>query len=277
MLHHLLSVYWNVDPGLFTLGSYTFRYYNILFLLGFFLGYYMVRGFFRRERLPTAMLDNLLFVVFFSTVIGARLGHCFFYDPAYFFANPTEILMLKKGGMASHGGLIGVLIGVWFFVKKCGPKYGFNYIWLLDRLAIPGALTCCFIRLGNLMNSEIYGVETSLPWGFVFAQNGETVAKHPTQIYEALCYLALFCLLLWLYRKWLHRLKTGFFLGLTLILGCVARFFIEFVKNPQVAFEEGMRLDMGQWLTVPFFLLGIGLLVYSFVKGKPALLPQKKK
>jgi len=220
------------------------------------------------------MLDNLLYTLFFSAVIGARLGHCFFYDASYYLANPIEILMVWKGGLASHGGTIGILIGVWFYVKKYGPQYGFNYIWLLDRIAIPTALAACFIRLGNLMNSEIYGVETTLPWGFIFARY-ETMPKHPTQIYEALCYLLAFFFLLWLYRKYLPKLKTGMFLGLFLILIFTSRFFIEFVKNPQVAFEENMSLDMGQWLSVPFVLFGIGLLIYSYIKGKPALLPQR--
>ena len=277
MLHHLLSIHWNVDPNLFSIGTYSFRYYNILFVLGFFTGYYMVRGFFRREHLPIAMLDNLLYTLFFSAVVGARLGHCFFYEASYYLAHPMEILMVWKGGLASHGGTIGILIGVWFYVKKYGPKYGFGYIWLLDRIVIPTGLAACFIRLGNLMNSEIYGVETSLPWGFIFAQRGETVAMHPTQIYEALSYLLIFFLLLWIYQKFLPKLKTGLFLGLFLILVFTARFFIEYVKNPQEVFEEKMRLDMGQWLSIPFILFGIGLLIYSFTKAKPALLPQKKK
>ncbi|MCL2502267.1 MAG: prolipoprotein diacylglyceryl transferase [Bacteroidales bacterium] len=275
MLHHLLSIQWDVDPNLFHIGSYSFRYYNILFVLGFLTGYYIVKNFFRREHLPTSMLDSLLYTLFFSAVIGARLGHCFFYDPSYYLANPLEILMVWRGGLASHGGTIGILIGVWFYIKKYGPQYGFGYIWLLDRIAIPTALAACFIRLGNLMNSEVYGVETSLPWGFIFAHNGETVAKHPTQIYEALCYLLTFFFLLWLYRKYLPKLKTGVFLGLFLILIFTSRFFIEFVKNPQVAFEVNMSLDMGQWLSIPFILFGIGLLVYSHIKGKPALLPRR--
>ena len=276
MLHHLLSIQWDVDPNLFSIGSYSFRYYNILFVLGFFTGYYIVRGFFKRERLPTSMLDNLLYTLFFSAVIGARLGHCFFYEASYYLANPLEILMVWKGGLASHGGTIGILIGVWFYVKKYGPKYGFNYIWLLDRIVIPTALAACFIRLGNLMNSEIYGVETSLPWGVIFVKRGETLPMHPTQIYEALCYLLFFFFLLWLYRKYLPKLKTGVFLGLFLVLVFTSRFFIEFVKNPQVAFEDNMRLDMGQWLSIPFVLFGIGLLIYSYVYGKPALLPQRE-
>jgi prolipoprotein diacylglyceryl transferase len=268
MWHHVLSVYWNVDPELFHIGVFRIGYYNILFVLGFITGYYIVRGFFRREQIPVSILDNLLYTLFFSAVIGARLGHCFFYEAPYYFAHPLEVLMVWEGGLASHGGTIGILIGVWLFIRKYGRLYGFNYIWLLDRIAIPTALAACFIRLGNLMNSEIYGHETSLPWGFVFAYRGESLAKHPTQIYEALSYLLIFFLLLWLYRKFLPKLKTGMLLGIFFILVFTARFFIEFVKNTQVAFEDHMVLDMGQWLSIPFVLAGVGLLIYGFYAGR---------
>jgi prolipoprotein diacylglyceryl transferase len=218
-------------------------------------------------------LEPLLYTLFLSAAIGARLGHCLFYDPWHYLTHPIEILKMWEGGLASHGGTIGILIGVWYYVKKHGRIHGFGYIWLLDRLAIPAGLAACFIRLGNLMNSEIYGIETSLPWGFIFARF-ETVPKHPTQIYEALCYLLTFFFLLWLYKKFLPKLKTGTVLGLFLILIFTSRFFIEFIKNTQAAFEEGMKLDMGQWLSIPFILFGIGLLIYSFTKGKSAMLPR---
>ena len=274
-MNHLLSIYWNVDPELFSIGAFRIGYYNILFVLGFITGYYIVRGFFRREHLKTNILDNLLFTLFLSAAIGARLGHCLFYDPVFYLSHPLEILKIWEGGLASHGGTIGVLIGVWFYVKKYGPQCGFNYIWLLDRIAIPTALAACFIRLGNLMNSEIYGVETSLPWGVIFAHRGELVPKHPTQIYEALCYLLAFFFLLWLYKKFLPKLKTGMILGIFLFLIFTSRFFIEFIKNPQVAFESKMTLDMGQWLSIPFILFGVGLFIYAWMRGAPAMLPPK--
>ncbi|MDR2584945.1 MAG: prolipoprotein diacylglyceryl transferase [Prevotellaceae bacterium] len=272
-MNHLLSVTWDFNPDIFTIGSYSFRYYSILFVLGFVTGFFIMRNFFRREQLPISLVEPLAYIVFFSAAIGARLGHCFFYDPEYYLSNPLKILMMWEGGLASHGGTIGILIGVWFFyIKKYGPKYGFNYFWLLDRVAIPTALAACFIRLGNLVNSEIYGIETSLPWGFIFVRRGEVLPKHPTQIYEALCYLLIFFLLLWIYRRFLPKLKTGMILGIFLILVFTSRFFIEFIKNTQVAFEEGMTLDMGQWLSIPFIIIGVGLVVYSVVNGKPAML-----
>ena len=268
---HLLSIYWNVDPELFTIGAFRIGYYNILFVLGFITGIYMVKGFFIREHLRTNILDNLLATMFIAAAVGARLGHCLFYEPSYYLAHPIEILKVWEGGLASHGGTIGILLGAWYFVRKYGRSHGFNYIWLLDRVAIPTALAACFIRLGNLMNSEIYGVETSLPWGFIFAQRGETVPMHPTQIYEALCYLLIFFLLLWLYRRHLSRMKAGMFLGLFLFLVFTFRFFVEFIKIPQVEFEHGMALDMGQWLSIPFILFGGGLCIYSYLKGAPAM------
>jgi len=275
MMQHLLSIHWDVNPELFSLGPFRIGYYNILFVLGFITGFYIVKGFFKRERLSPKILENLLYTLFFSAAIGARLGHCFFYEPEVYIIDPLRILKIWEGGLASHGGTIGILVGVWFYVKKYRPQYGFSYIWLLDRIAVPTALAACFIRLGNLMNSEIYGVETTLPWGFIFERNLETVAKHPTQIYEALCYLFTFFLLLWLYKKYLPKLKTGMILGLFLMLVFISRFFIEFIKNPQREFEQNMVLDMGQWLSIPFILFGSGLFIYACVKGAPALLPQR--
>jgi prolipoprotein diacylglyceryl transferase len=267
----LLSVYWDVDPVFIRIGDFKMGYYNLIFLSGFIIGYFIGQGFFKREGKPVSILWDLLFTLLVSTIIGARLGHCFFYDAAHYWAHPLEILQLWRGGLASHGGTIGCLIGVWFYVRKYGKKYGFNYIWLVDRIVIPTGLAACFIRLGNLMNSEIYGVETSLPWGFIFARNGETIAKHPTQLYEALCYFLTFALLMFLYKKYLPKLKDGFITGLFFVCIFTSRFFIEFVKETQVAFENDMSLDMGQWLSIPFVLAGIGLMVYSFKWGKPSL------
>ena len=175
-----------------------------------------------------------------------------------------------KGGLASHGGTIALLIGIWWYAHKYGPKNDFDFVWVLDHLVIPVAFAACFIRLGNLFNSEIYGGPTSLPWGVVFERNGETVPCHPTQLYEAGTYLLLGVLLMWLYWKKLDKLYRGTFVGIFFI-GCFgSRFLIEFVKNDQVDFEANMLLNMGQLLSIPFVLLGIGFLVYAFVKKDPA-------
>ena len=268
----ILTVNWDVDPVLFNIGSFQLRYYGIFFIAGFYLGYYMFRNFFRREGKPLQLLDSLLWALFLCTIVGARLGHVLFYQPDYYLAHPGEILKVWHGGLASHGGTIAIMIGMWWFVKKYGRKHNFGYIWLLDRLAVATAFAAMFIRLGNLMNSEIYGHETSLPWGFVFLQNGETVAKHPTQLYEALCYFATGVILYAIYKYALPKIKEGLLLGIFFIGIFLSRFFIEFVKENQVGFEEGMTLNMGQLLSIPFVLLGVFLIVRSFRPGTPPAL-----
>ena len=266
----MLFVNWDVDPILLSIGNFQIRYYGLLFITGFYLGYYMFRYFFRREEKPLDLLDALLWTLMICTVVGARLGHCLFYQPDYYLANPGEILKVWEGGLASHGGTIAIMIGMWWFIKKYGRKHNFGYIWLLDRLAIATAFAAMFIRLGNLMNSEIYGHQTSLPWGFIFLQNGETVAKHPTQLYEALCYLGTGIVLFCIYKYALPKIKEGLLLGIFFIGIFFSRFLIEFVKENQVSFEEGMTLNMGQLLSIPFVLLGIFLIARSFMPGTPA-------
>ena len=268
----ILSVNWDVSPVIFSLGSFQLRYYGVLFIVGFYLGYYMFRQFFRREGKPLELLDTLLWTLMLCTIVGARLGHVLFYQPGYYLANPGEILKVWEGGLASHGGTIAIMIGMWWFIKKYGRKHNFGYIWLLDRLAVATAFAAMFIRLGNLMNSEIYGHETSLPWGFVFLQNGETVAKHPTQLYEALCYFATGVILYAIYKYALPKIKEGLLLGIFFIGIFLSRFCIEFVKENQVGFEEGMALNMGQLLSIPFILLGIFLIVRSFRHETPPAL-----
>ena len=266
----MLFVNWDIDPIMFQIGGFQLRYYGLLFITGFYLGYYMFRYFFRREEKPLDLLDALLWTLMICTVVGARLGHCLFYQPDYYLANPVEILKVWEGGLASHGGTIAIMIGMWWFVNKYGRKHNFGYIWLLDRLAVATAFAAMFIRLGNLMNSEIYGHQTSLPWGFIFLQNGETVAKHPTQLYEALCYLGTGIVLFCIYKYALPKIKEGLLLGIFFIGIFFSRFLIEFVKENQVSFEEGMTLNMGQLLSIPFVLLGIFLIVRSFMAGTPA-------
>jgi len=267
-----MSVTWDVDPVIFHIGSLSLRWYSILFVAGLYpLGYYIMKAFLKRENVSIELMDPMLYALLIGTVAGARLGHVCFYDPHYYFAeHPEEILMVWRGGLASHGGAIGVLLAMVWLSRKYGKKMGFDLIWLLDRLVIPVCFAGMLIRLGNLFNSEIYGDPTNLPWGFIFVRAGETVAKHPTQLYEASCYLVIGLFLLLLYKKFLPSLKKGTLFGLFLILLFGARFAIEFIKEPQVAFEQNMSLDMGQWLSVPFILAGVVILVVSLVKGIPA-------
>lgn len=203
-----------------------------------------------------------------GTIVGARLGHCFFYEPEYYLARPLEILKVWHGGLASHGAAIGILLALWLFVRKEKKPY----LWIIDRVVIVVALAGTMIRLGNLMNSEIYGVETTLPWGFVFLRNGETAPKHPTQIYEALAYLITFGVLMRIYWKNLGKQKPGLLFGLFLIFVFGFRFLVEYIKEDQVGFEAGMKLNMGQWLSIPLVLAGIALLVWVFTR-KPEPVP----
>jgi prolipoprotein diacylglyceryl transferase len=269
----LLFVHWNVNPVLFHIGSLGVRWYSLLFVSGFIIGWYIFKSFFKREGVPTSLLDPLLYTLLACTIVGARLGHCIFYQPDYYFGSWKgfwEIFMPWKGGLASHGGAIGVMLAVWWYVHRYGKKNGFDMLWLFDRLVITVAFAGCFIRLGNLFNSEIYGDVTDLPWGFIFERRGETMPKHPTQIYEALSYLLLGFFLLWNYNHRLEKRYRGWFFGVFFI-GCFGmRFLIEFIKEPQVGFEENMVLDMGQWLSIPFILAGIALLVYAYKKKIPA-------
>jgi phosphatidylglycerol:prolipoprotein diacylglycerol transferase len=254
-------IHWNVNPEIVRLGPISLRWYGLLFAMGFFLGYLIFQKYFRKDGITIELLDKLTIYMVLGTVIGARLGHCFFYDASYYLANPIKILKVWEGGLASHGAAIGILIALWLFTSK----YKFGYAFILDRIVITVALAGFFIRMGNLMNSEIYGMKTSLPWGFIFDRVGETQPKHPTQIYEGLCYLISFGILMGLYLKkpkWLH---DGHIFGLFLILIFTSRFIIEFIKQDQSAFEAGMILNMGQLLSIPFVLAG---LIIFYMAGK---------
>jgi len=269
---------WNVDPEIFSIGPLSIRWYGLLFASAFLSGYIVFTRYLATERLTSEMLDQLLIYIAVGTVIGARLGHCFFYEPEYFLKNPLEVLKIWKGGLASHGAAIGILLSLWLYVRK----YKLSFLWMIDRIVIVVALGGSFIRLGNLFNSEIYGGPTDLPWGFRFIRDklydpntGEllpTVASHPTQLYEAFSYILIFVTLFIFYRKRYTKVRDGFIFGVFMILLFTVRFFIEFVKNDQVAFEAGMKINMGQWLSIPFILAGVLMIVWT--KTKPRYFTQ---
>ena len=268
-----LVIHWNVNPAILHIGGFELRWYSLLFVSGFILGWYIMKSFFRREKIDTQLLDPMLYMLLICTIVGARLGHCIFYQPDYYFGSWQgfwEIFMPWKGGLASHGGTIALLLGIWWYANKYGKKNDFDFVWVLDHLVIPVSFAACFIRLGNLFNSEIYGGPTSLPWGFVFERNGETLPCHPTQLYEGGTYLLLGLVLMWLYWHKLDKMYRGTFMGIFMIVCFGSRFLIEFVKNDQVEFEADMVLNMGQLLSIPFVLLGIGFLVYAYTKKLPA-------
>lgn len=272
-MFEILSIHWHVNPEIFSIGSFAIRWYSLLFVSGFILGWFIFRGFFRREGIPETLLDPLLYTLLLATIVGARLGHCIFYQPDYYFGSWSgfwEIFMPWKGGLASHGGAIALLLGMWWFSSHYGKKYDFDYLWIMDRLVMTVCFAGAFIRFGNLFNSEIYGDVTNLPWGIVFDLRGETEPKHPTQLYEAFSYILLGIGLMAAYKYRLDKLKRGQIFGIFLIVLFGMRFLIEFIKEPQVGFEETMIINMGQILSIPFIAAGIILLVWSSIKGKPA-------
>lgn len=260
-------IHWNVSPEIFSIGPFTIRWYGFLFASGFLIGYYLMQVIYKREQKPVAHLDTLLWHVILGTVIGARLGHCLFYEPAHYLANPLEILKIWEGGLASHGGTIGVFIALWLYSRK-HPQEPFG--WLADRLTIPTALTATFIRLGNLFNSEIYGKISTVPWAFVF-ERIDPHPRHPTQIYEATVYFLLFLLLLYLYynRPSLWQ-KTYRPLGLFMIWVFGWRLVIELVKEVQVDFEKVLPLNMGQMLSIPMIAIGLYFIFRSKASSHPS-------
>ncbi len=247
--------------------SYSVRYYGVFFALGYVLSYYVLMYIFNKENLPISTLEKMTLAALIGGVLGSRLGHCFFYEPSVYLQNPLKILFIWEGGLSSHGGSFGILIGFWVVLKKVE----LNYLQILSRSMLVVPLAAVFIRLGNLMNSEIYGIPTDLPWGFVFAKssavlNGmeDAVPRHPTQLYEALAYLTTFIALQVYAIKTLNKgkkLSDFFIIGIFFIGIFFSRFLIEFVKTPQVSFENNMTLDMGQWLSIPFIIAGIVSLV----------------
>lgn len=266
-------IYWNTDPTIYWItDSFPLKYYGLLFAIGILLGYSIVKRIFIKENVSVEILDNLLIYIIVGTILGARLGHCLFYEPEYFFQHPIEILLpIKKiggiykfvgfQGLASHGGTIGVFIAVLLFYRKNKV----NLLWLLDRIAIAVPVTAAFIRLGNFMNSEIYGKPTSGNWGIVF-QKDDLIPRHPTQLYEAFAYLLIFLVALFLYQSDQIKKRNGFMFGIFLILLFSARFIIEFFKENQETFENQMPINMGQILSIPFVLAGILLILWRLKK-----------
>jgi prolipoprotein diacylglyceryl transferase len=280
---------WDLKPQIFNIGTFEVRYYSILFGIGFIIGYYLLLRMYKKEGVSVELLDKLTIYVIIATILGARIGHCLFYETSEYLANPLKIFLPFQGkigrdfrftgyqGLASHGGAIGILLGIYFYSRK----FKLNYLWVMDRLSIPTALAATFIRMGNFFNSEISGIPTTLPWGVKFMRvkdefdiaANEVLPKHPTQLYEAFSYLAIFVLLYYLYNKMYKTAKQGYFFGIFLITVFTARFIIEFVKDVQESFEKDMILNMGQLLSIPFIVVGLYLI---FRKDDKPALPFKK-
>jgi len=252
-------MYWDTSPILIDFGFASIKWYGLLFALGFVFGYLIIKRVYEAELKPIEDVDRLFLVMFVSTLIGARLGHCLFYDPVYYLGHPLEIIKVWRGGLASHGGAIGIFIGLYVYSRSRESQ---PYLWLLDRIAIPTALAGSLIRLGNLFNSEIVGEPTSVAWAVTFARV-DNLPRHPAQLYESFAYLAIFLILFLVYRRSRATTPQGRLVGLFLVLVFTARFVIEFVKVPQAAFGGDLILSVGQLLSIPAIIVGIVLLILS--------------
>ena len=266
-------ILWNPSLEAFSLGPLSIRWYSLCWLVGLLAAYLMVRKQYREQKISDELFEPLFFYCFIGILIGARLGHCLFYEPDYFLSSGSHIVEMLLPirftpdgswrftgyeGLASHGGTLGLIIALWLYVRRTGLS-----IWrVLDNIAIATPATACLIRLGNLMNSEIIGKITDVPWAFIF-QRVDTMPRHPGQLYEAIAY-ALLLVIGWVaYRRWPQRVGTGFFFGLCLTYIFTARFFIEYTKDIQEAFEAGLPLNMGQLLSIPFVIIGVACMVRS--------------
>ena len=262
---------WNVNPELFSIGSIHVRWYGLFWALGFLFGYLIMRKIYRREKVSDDWLDKLLVYMLLFTVVGARLGHCLFYEPSYYLSHPLEMVLPMRNipgqgwtftgyeGLASHGGTLSLMIALWLYARHTKLRF----IHVLDNVAIVTPICACAIRLGNLMNSEIIGKVTDVPWAFIF-EKVDMLPRHPGQLYEAICYAIFFGIHWFFYRRYPQKVGTGFFFGLCLFLIFTSRIFIEYTKENQEAFEDGMLFNMGQLLSVPFVVLGL----YCIYKSK---------
>lgn len=256
---------WNIDPELIHIGPIAVRWYGLFFAASFLIGYQIMEWIYRTEKKPKEDLDSLLLHMFLGTILGARLGHCLFYEPTYYLSNPLEILKVWHGGLASHGAVIGILFALYLFCRKHPAT---NFVWLLSRMCITVALAGFFIRSGNFFNSEIVGRATDLPWAVVFKKI-DNLPRHPAQLYEAFSYLLIFSMMFYSYFKLRTKINSYYLLGNFFIAVFGARFVIEFFKEPQVSFEASLPLDLGQLLSIPVILFGC----YLVYRGKTKVTP----
>jgi prolipoprotein diacylglyceryl transferase len=261
-MESFLNIYWNINPEIFRIGGFAIRYYSLMFAAAFLLSYVVLSKIYKRENVSIHLLDKLTIFIVVGTLIGARLGQVFFYEFGYYKQHLLEIILpfsIKQGnfewtgyqGLASHGGAIGILIALAWYCKK----YKQPFLRVIDRLVIVVALSGFFIRVGNLFNSEIIGKPTHVFWAFIF-ERIDFIPRHPTQLYEAICYLIIFFVLWNIYNKHGLQLKKGFLFGLFLVLVFSVRFLMEFLKENQEVFENALPINMGQILSIPFIIVG---------------------
>jgi phosphatidylglycerol---prolipoprotein diacylglyceryl transferase len=270
---------WNVDPVLINVFGISIRYYGLFFVSGLVICSYILSRLYKRDNLPAEHLEKLTIYGIIGILAGARLGHCLFYEPSYYLSHPLEMILpvtfLPGGGikfigyqgLASHGGVLGLLIAIYFYSRK--TKH--SMIDTFDLIAVVSGLSFGFIRLGNFMNSEIIGIPTTKPWAVIF-ERVDNIPRHPAQLYEAVSYFVIFTLMMILYSKFRDRLRNGFLFGLATVLFFTARILIEFVKENQVGFEDKLTLNMGQLLSLPYIAVGIGFIIYGLIKTKRSAL-----
>jgi len=259
-----LFITWNPDVTALDLGIFAIRWYSLFWAIGLVSVYLLMHKLYKQQKISEEKFEPMFMYCFLGILIGARLGHCLFYEPSYYLSHPVEMLLPfrdvpGKGwtftgyeGLASHGGTLGLMIALWLYAKRVGLKF----MHVLDNVAIVTPICACAIRLGNLMNSEIIGRPTDLPWAFIF-ERVDSLPRHPGQLYEAICYAIFFGIHWFFYRRYPQKVGSGFFFGLCLFLIFTSRIFIEYTKENQEAFEEGMLLNMGQLLSIPFVILGL--------------------
>ena len=270
---NLMTIIWDWNPVLVSVGSFDIRWYGLMWAIAILAAERICAYMFKREGLPPRTVESGFMWIVLGTFIGARVGHCLFYEPDVYLAEPWRIITdIRQGGMASHGATIGILLGIWIFTRV----NRLTFIWGIDRIGIVAPLSGAIIRLGNLFNSEIVGYPTDMPWGFQFPLCHEdrmiqlledVPARHPAQLYEAMCYFLTFGILFWLYcRKDLGRKRPGLLFGAAMIGIFLTRFFIEFLKERQEAFEDGWVLDMGQLLSIPFIMFGVFMIARALTR-----------
>jgi len=273
-MENFLAVVWNPDSELCRLLGLPVRYYSLMWVVGLVAAYLLVRKFYKDRGIKPEVFEPLFLYCFIGILAGARLGHCLFYEPDYYLSSGRHFIemllplrfmpeggvkMVGYSGLASHGGTIGIFIGILLYCRK----YKVRLLECVDMICVATPLTAACIRIGNLMNSEIVGKPTGTDWGFIFVQNGDDFARHPAQLYEAIAYLVIFAVIILIYRKHKEKVGSGFYFGFCIAAIFTFRFFIEFCKEVQVDFEKGMSLDMGQLLSVPFIIAGVWLMLRS--------------
>jgi phosphatidylglycerol---prolipoprotein diacylglyceryl transferase len=284
---HFLYIIWNPDPDIFTIPGieWPVRWYGLMWALAFIGSHFFMNRIYRTEGRTEKELDLLTLYVIIGTVVGARLGHCFFYGPLFdytdpqtgvhhegYLSHPLNILKVYEGGLASHGGAIGILTAMWLYCRKTKE----SWLWLFDKIVVVVPFASMLIRFGNLMNSEILGKPTDVPWAFVFpTEDKMLLPRHPAQLYEAVFCLFLFILMYWLWKNKRSRFASGFMFGLMCVLFFTERFFVEFLKEPQEEFEKAMALNMGQLLSIPFVLMGL-FFMWRAVKRQKAVSSSSK-